>query len=67
MKSGPLGELLADAGAVVGGTAALGATVGFVAGSLVRDFRPATDPDAWARRGALLGGLAGLVIFLEGA
>ena len=56
MKSGPLGELLADAGAVVGGTAALGATFGFVAGSLVRDFRPTTDPDAWARRGALWAG-----------
>jgi hypothetical protein len=57
---GDLGDFLADAGAVVGGRAALGATIGFVVGSFVHDFRPATDPEGWARRGALFGGLVGL-------
>jgi hypothetical protein len=59
--SGDLGDFLTEAGAVVGGGAALGATVFFIAGSLVHDFRPQTDPDLWARQGAALGGVAGLV------
>ncbi len=67
MKSGPLGELLADAGAVVGGTAALGATLGFVAGSLVHDLRADVDPDTWARKGGMLGGVFGLLVFVDGA
>jgi hypothetical protein len=62
--SGDLGDFLAEGGAVVGGGAALGATIGFVAGSLVHDFRPETDPDGWARNGAALGGVAGLVALL---
>ena len=48
----------------MGGGAALGATIGFVAGSLVHDFRPVTDPEQWARNGALFGGVAGLVVLL---
>jgi hypothetical protein len=67
MRSGTLGELLADGGAVGGGGAAHGATVFFVAGSLVHDFGADIDPEAWARRGGLLGGAFGLVVFLEGA
>jgi hypothetical protein len=59
-----LGDFLAEGGAVVGGGAALGATVGFIAGSIVHDFRPETDPDAWARRFAALGGTFGLVILV---
>ena len=59
--SGDLADFLAEGGAVVGGGAAFGATVGFIAGSLVHDLRPQTDPDYWARRGGLLGGVAGLV------
>ena len=61
---GDLGDFLAEAGAVVGGGAALGATIGFVAGSLVHDLRPVTDPEQWARNGALFGGVAGLVVLL---
>jgi hypothetical protein len=49
----------------VGGGAALFATLGFVAGSLVRDFRPETDPESWARRGAAYGGVVGLVALLD--
>jgi hypothetical protein len=59
--SGDLGDFLAEGGAVVGGGAALGATLGFVAGSLVQDLRPQTDPDYWARKGGFFGGVAGLV------
>jgi hypothetical protein len=50
-----LADFLAEGGAIVGGGAALFATLGFVAGSLVRDFRPRTDPESWARRGAAYG------------
>ena len=49
--SSDLGDFLAEGGAVVGGGAALGATLGFIAGSIVHDFRPQTDPDEWARKG----------------
>jgi hypothetical protein len=59
--TGDLGDFLAEGGAVVGGGAALGATVFFIAGSILHDFRPETDPDRWARQGAALGGVAGLV------
>ena len=65
--SGALGDFLADAGAIVGGGAALGATIGFIAGSLVHDFRPETDPDAWARVGAASGGVVGLGVLLSRA
>jgi hypothetical protein len=58
--SGDLGDFLAEGGAVVGGGAALGAALGFIAGSLVHDFRPETDPDDWARKGALWGGVLGM-------
>ena len=61
-----LGDVLAEAGAVVGGGAALGATLCFIAGSVVHDFRPETDPETWARRGGLLGGVFGLVVLLSG-
>ena len=57
---GDLGDFLAEAGAVVGGGAALFATLFFIAGSLVHDLRPETDPEEWARSGALLGGVLGL-------
>ena len=62
--SGDLGDFLAEAGAVVGGGAALGATLGFIAGSLVHDLRPQTDPDEWARKGAAFGGVVGLGVLL---
>ena len=42
----------------------MGATLGFIAGSLVHDFREEIDPEYWARRGGLLGGVSGLVILL---
>ena len=58
--SGDLADFLAEGGAVVGGGAAFGATVGFIAGSLVHDLRPQTDPDYGHEREAL-GGVAGLV------
>jgi peptidoglycan/LPS O-acetylase OafA/YrhL len=62
--NGDLGDFLAEGGAIVGGGAALGATLGFIAGSLVHDVRPQTDPDFWARRGAFFGGGAGLVALI---
>jgi hypothetical protein len=63
--TGDLGDFLAEGGAVVGGGAAIGATACFIAGSIVHDFRPEVDPDDWARRGALLGGVFGLVVWLS--
>lgn len=59
-----LGDFLAQAGAIVGGGAALGATIGFIAGSALHDFRPETDPELWARRLAAFGGTFGLVILI---
>jgi hypothetical protein len=63
--TGDLGDFLAEGGALVGGAAALGATLGFIAGSLVHDFRADTDPEYWARRGGFLGGVVGLVVLLD--
>ncbi len=60
--SGDLGDFLAEGGAVVGGGAALGATVFFIAGSLVHDLRPETDPDRLARNGGFYGGVLGLAV-----
>lgn len=57
---GDLGDFLAEGGAVVGGGAALCGTLGFIAGSIVHDFRPETDPDAWTRRFGLFGGVLGV-------
>jgi hypothetical protein len=58
---GDVGDFLAEAGSIVGG-GAVGATVGFIAGSLVHDLRPQTDPDLWARKGGFLGGVVGLAV-----
>jgi hypothetical protein len=64
---GDLGDFLAEGGAVVGGGAALGAALGFIAGSIVHDFDAKADPDVWARKGGLLGGVMGLAaLLLEG-
>ena len=60
-----LGDFLAEGGAIVGGSAALFGTLGFIAGSVVHDFRPETDPDVWARKGAAFGGVVGLGILLS--
>jgi hypothetical protein len=60
--SGDVGDFLAEAGSIVGGGAALGATLGFIGGSLVHDLRPQTDPDLWARKGGFLGGVVGLAV-----
>jgi hypothetical protein len=59
-----LGDFLAEGGAVVGGGAAIGATLGFVVGSIVHHFRPETDPELWARRGALGGGVFGMAVLV---
>jgi hypothetical protein len=56
--SGDLGDFLAEGGAIVGGGAVLGATLGFIVGSILHDLRPQTDPDIWARRGGLYGASA---------
>ena len=58
--SGDVGDFLAEAGAVVGRSAVLGATLGFIAGSILHDFRPQTDPDQWTRKGAAFGGVVDL-------
>ena len=60
-----LGDFLAEGGAIVGGSAALFGTLGFVAGSLVHDVRPESDPDEWARKGAAVGGVVGLTVLLS--
>jgi hypothetical protein len=60
-----LGDFLAEGGAIVGGGAALFGTLGFVAGSLVHDFRPETEPEEWARKGAAVGGVVGLGVLLS--
>jgi hypothetical protein len=52
-----LGDFLVEGGAIVGGGAALFATLGFIAGSLVHDFHPESDPEEWARKGAAFGGV----------
>ena len=52
-------------GAIVGGGAALGGTVGFSIRSIVRDFRPETDPGAWTRNFAAFGGVVGIVALLD--
>jgi len=62
--SGDLGDFLAEGGAVVGGGAALGATLGFIAGTVVHDFRPEVDPDEWAREWGFYGGVAGFLVLL---
>jgi hypothetical protein len=67
MNGGTLGELLAGAGAVVGGGAALGATLGFIAGCPAQDLGAEIDPDFWARMGGMFGGIMGIVAFLEAA
>ena len=61
------GDFLAEGGAIVGGGAAIGATVFFIAGSIVHDFRPETAPEDWARKGAAYGGLVGLVAWWHAA
>jgi hypothetical protein len=61
---GDLGDFLAEGGAIVGGAAAMGGVIGFVVGSIVHDFRPDVDPDAWARTCAALGGVVGLYAVL---
>jgi hypothetical protein len=63
--NGSFADFLADGGAVVGGGAAFGATLGFIVGSLAHDFRPEVDPDKYARVGALLGGVCGLVALVD--
>ena len=64
MRQRDLADHLAEGGAVVGGSAALGATLGFVAGSFVHDLDENVDPEFWARRGGYFGGLIGLAALL---
>jgi hypothetical protein len=64
--TGDVGGFLAEGGAIVGGGAVFGATLGFLAASVAREFRPETDPDEWARTWGFYGGLFGLVVFLDG-
>jgi hypothetical protein len=60
-----LGDALAEAGAVVGGGAALGAATAFTAGAILRDAGfDAVEPLRWAERGAAYGGVFGLSALL---
>jgi len=61
---GDLGSFLAEGGAIVGGGAAMGATIGFVVRSVVHDFHPDVDPEGVARGCGLLGGAAGLAVLI---
>jgi hypothetical protein len=51
---GELGDFLADAGAVVGGATALGATLGFIVGSVIHDFAPKADRSSGHGRAACM-------------
>ena len=64
-RSPDLAGVLADAGSVVAGGAALLGTLGFVGGSIARDLGLDVDPIRAAERGAAVGGVFGLaaVIF----
>jgi hypothetical protein len=64
---GDLGDFLAQGGAVLGGGAALGASLGFLIGSVALEFRADVEPEAWARSWGFYGSLVGLVVFLDGA
>ncbi len=55
-----LADFLADAGTVVGGAIAIGAALGFLAGSLARDLGHDVDVRAWTETIAGFGGVAGL-------
>ena len=56
-----LAEFLAEAGAVVGGSAAFGATLGFLVGSVARDLGRKVDPMLAAESGGRWGGVLGIV------
>jgi hypothetical protein len=62
--SADLTSLLADAGSVAGGGAAVFGTAAFVAGSLARDLGVDVDPVEVAERGALFGAMFGLVAYV---
>lgn len=60
-----LADFLAEAGSVVGGSAALGATLAFLAGSAARDLGVwDVEPLRWAEIGAQYGGVAGIVALI---
>jgi hypothetical protein len=61
---GDVGDFPRRRRAIVGGGAVLGATPGFIAGSVVHDFRRAADPERWAQIWGSLGGGAGLVVLV---
>jgi hypothetical protein len=52
---------------VAGGSAVLGAALLLIGAALRHDSREDVDFDSWARRGGLWAGVAGLVVFLDGA
>jgi hypothetical protein len=59
----PLAHWLAETGAIVGGSAAIGGVTGYVVGSLAKDAGLTTkDPIELAERGVQLGGIFGLVV-----
>lgn len=57
---GDLGSFFLEAGGIVAGAAALGASLAFVVASTLRDLGFDLDPLTFAERGAHLGGVAGL-------
>lgn len=59
-----LAELLADAGGVVSGAAAIGATLGYVVGAVARDSGMRAEPVRAAEAGAIFGGCAGLAAWV---
>jgi hypothetical protein len=64
VQDDPLAAWIADVGPVVGGGAAVGGALGFLAGALVHDLgRATTDPLRWGQQGGYLGG-AGSLLFL---
>jgi hypothetical protein len=59
-----LGDFLAEGGAIVAAARPCSQRSAVVGGSVVRDFRPHTDPEQWARRGGYFGGGFGLGVLL---
>lgn len=68
MFAAALSDFLAEGGAVAGGGAAFGATLGFVAASVARTLGFHVEVRNWTGDGAALGGLFGVcVVALQAA
>jgi hypothetical protein len=60
LEDDPLARCLAEGGAVVAGSVAIGATLGYVAGAIVSDLGGPADPARWVEISGRAGGVFGL-------